>query len=132
MPRPAVAPVDLSPLIDPTEPFEAVLLLTSAGRQLGAWTRNPASVDVLTVMAATLFGSIETLVVALGAASPEEVAVVVGGRRLLAVKLNSQVILVVVATADKSAGVLRAARQRLVRKLPALVQKSWSPPGPVP
>src|SRR5438094_149323 len=56
----ASTPIDLSSVVESREPLEAVLLITRTGTQLGTWTRNSVPVDVLSVMAATLVGSIET------------------------------------------------------------------------
>ena len=69
----ASTPIDLSSVVESQQPLEAVLLITRTGAQLGAWTRNSVPIDVLSVMAATLIGSIETLMTALGASSPREV-----------------------------------------------------------
>jgi len=65
----ASTPIDLSSVVESQQPLEAVLLITRTGAQLGAWTRNSVPIDVLSVMAATLVGSIETLMTALGALS---------------------------------------------------------------
>src|SRR5439155_20963546 len=93
----ASTPVDLSSVVESHEPLEAVLLITRAGTQLGAWTRNTVPVDVLSVMAATLVGSIETLMTALGASRPHEVSLITDGRRVFLTKVNAQVVLVIVA-----------------------------------
>ena len=44
---------------DIAEPLDAVLLLKRTGTLLGAWTRRPADLEVLSVMTATLLGSVE-------------------------------------------------------------------------
>src|SRR5437016_8781440 len=91
----ASTPIDLSSVVESREPLEAVLLITRTGTQLGTWTRNSVPVDVLSVMAATLVGSIETMMTALGASSPHEVSLMIDGRRVFMSKVNAQVVLVI-------------------------------------
>src|SRR5438128_8052923 len=93
----AATPADRSAVVESHEPLEAVLLITRAGTQLGAWTRNTVPTDVLIVMAATLVGSIETLLTALGASSPHEISLIIDGRRVFLTKVNAQVVPVIVA-----------------------------------
>jgi len=124
MPAIAAPPVDLSSILEAEEPIEAVLLITRTGAQLGAWTRNTVPLEVLTVMAATFLGSIETLLAALGGTSPQEVSMVVDSRRVLAAKLNAQVVIVFVAGGQMAEGDLRTAMRRIVKALPPLVSDS--------
>src|SRR3989441_1050249 len=111
----ASAPIDLSSAVGSQEPLEAVLLITRTGAQLGAWTRNSVPVDVLSVMAATLVGSIETLMTALGAASPREVSLMIDGRRGFRGKGNAQVVLVIVAAGGMTDVALRTAMRQIVK-----------------
>src|SRR2546426_2366181 len=117
----ASTPIDLSSVVESQQPLEAVLLITRTGAQLGAWTRNSVPIDVLSVMAATLVGSIETLMTALGASSPREVYLMIDGRRVFVSKVNAQVVLVIVAAGGVS-GVA----------LPAPVPPDAEAPPPVP
>ena len=94
------------------------LLITRTGAQLGAWTRNSVPIDVLSVMAATLVGSIETLMTALGASSPREVSLMIDGRRVFVSKVNAQVVLVIVAAGGMTEVALRAAMRQIVKSLP--------------
>jgi predicted regulator of Ras-like GTPase activity (Roadblock/LC7/MglB family) len=114
----ASTPIDLSSVVEFQEPLEAVLLITRTGAQLGAWTRNSVPVDVLSVMAATLVGSIETLMTALGASSPREVSLMIDGRRVFVSKVNAQVVVVVVAAASMTEVALRATMRHIVKSLP--------------
>lgn len=116
-------PIELSSIVEPGDPIEAVLLITRTGKLLASWTRNPVPLEVLTVMGATLLGSIETLSAALNAPSPREVALLVDSHRVLAFKLNVDVALLVVASGLMSEVSLRTAAQRIVQRLPSL-------PGP--
>src|SRR2546428_9726128 len=114
----ASAPIDLSSAVGSQEPPEAVLLITRTGAQLGAWTRNSVPVDVLSVMAATLLGAIETLMTALGASSPREVSLMIDGRRGFVSKVNAQVVLVIVAAGGMTEVALRATLRPAVTSLP--------------
>ena len=114
----ASTPIDLSSVVESQEPLEAVLLITRTGSQLGAWTRNSVPVDVLSVMAATLVGSIETLMTALGASSPQEVSMVIDGRRVLVRKVNAQIVVVLIASGRVTEIALRATSRQIVKSLP--------------
>ena len=114
----ASTPIDLSSAVGSQQPLEAVLLITRTGAQLGAWTRNPVPIDVLSIMSATLVGSIETLMTALGAASPREVSLMIDGRRVFVSKVNAQVVLVIVAAGGMTEVALRAAMRQIVKSLP--------------
>jgi predicted regulator of Ras-like GTPase activity (Roadblock/LC7/MglB family) len=117
-------PIDLSSVAVSQEPLEAVLLITRTGAQLGAWTRNSVPVDVLSVMAATLVGSIETLMTALGASSPRDISLMIDGRRVFLSKVNAQVVLVIVAAAGMTEVALRAAVRQIVKSLPPFPSES--------
>ena len=113
----ASTPIDLSSVVESREPLEAVLLITRTGTQLGTWTRNSVPVDVLSVMAATLVGSIETMMTALGASSPHEVSLS---------KVNAQVVLVIVAAGGMTEVALRATMRQIVKALPPFPSNSNS------
>ncbi len=116
----APTPIDLASLVQPHDPLEAVVLFTRTGRLLAAWTRNEVPLEVLTVMAATLIGSIETMSTALGVESPREIALLVDSRRVLGLKLNPNVAILFVASARTSDVALRSVTERIVRRLPPL------------
>src|SRR5437867_11156198 len=111
----ASTPVDLSSVVESHEPLEAVLLITRTGTQLGAWTRNTVPIDVLSGMAATLVGSIETLMTALGASSPHEVSLIIDGLRVFLINVNAQVVLVIVAAGTSTEVALRRQMRQVVR-----------------
>src|SRR2546428_14090715 len=102
MPASTPTPIDLASLVQPNDPLEAVVLFTRTGRLLAAWTRNEVPLEVVTVMAATLIGSIETMSTALGVESPREIVLLVDSRRVLALKLNPTVAVLVVASSRRS------------------------------
>src|SRR5437899_4515465 len=110
-------PIDLASLVEPNDPLEAVVLFTRTGRLLAAWTRNDVPLEVLTVMAATLIGAIETMSTALGVESPRESALLVDSRRVLGLKLNPNVAILVVASARTSDVALGSVTERMLQPL---------------
>ncbi len=112
------AAFDFSSIIEPQSPLEAVLVLSRTGKQLASWTRNSVSTEVLTVMAATLVGSVDTLVGALGVASPPEVSLTVDGRRIFVVKVNPQIAILIVASITMTESSLRTIARRIAEKIP--------------
>lgn len=120
----APTPIDLSSMIQPRDSLEAVILFTRTGKMLAAWTRNEVPLEVLTVMAATLIGSIETLSTAMGAASPREITLLIDARRVLGLKLSPDVALLVVASGQMSDVALRSVAERIVRRLPPFPSSS--------
>src|SRR5207247_10797405 len=92
--------------------------MTGAGSEHGAWTRNNVPIEVLSVMAATRDGSIETLMTALGASSPHEVSLIIDGRRVFLTKVNAQVVLVIVAAGTMTEVALRGKMRQIVKSLP--------------
>src|SRR3989454_8369133 len=86
--------------------IEVALLMRRTGTILGAWTKGDISREIVSVMAATMLGSIETMSEALGCPSPERVAVETERCRILAEKFEPHGVLGLVATKDLSAGAL--------------------------
>jgi len=83
------------------------------GTILGAWTKGDISREIVSVMAATMLGSIETMSEALGCPSPERVAVETERCRMLAEKFEPHGVLVLVATRAMSADALQRASLQL-------------------
>jgi len=65
--------------IDPERGIDAALFLRRTGLVLASWTREGIRLDVVSVMAATMLASIDTILEALGGSASESVAVE-GGR----------------------------------------------------
>jgi predicted regulator of Ras-like GTPase activity (Roadblock/LC7/MglB family) len=105
--------------VDLTGPVDGVLLIKRTGVSLAAWARKPIAFDVIAVMTATLLGSVETIVQALGGPSPDSALVDVGGRRIFASKVDSQHALVLVSVRGVSDTFLRQEAQRLIAKIAA-------------
>ncbi len=78
---------------------------------MSAWTRDPAHLDIISVMTATLLGSAETIAQAVCGETPGTLWVESERCQILAVRLESQSILVLIApTATRESEVRRAAR----------------------
>lgn len=115
---PYTLPPEFFASIDSAEPLEAAILLKRNGQSLGAWTKRPIPMDVITVMAATMLGSLETLVETLGESTPESLSLTTGKTRIYLQKLEPQAALVLVAPASVSEAQLRDTARRLVSRLP--------------
>jgi len=111
-------PPDFFASIEMAGPLEAAILLKRNGQSLAAWTKRPISLEVITVMAATMLGSLETLVETLGESTPESLSITTGKTRMFFQKLEPAAALVLVAHASVSETQLRDTARRLVSRLP--------------
>lgn len=84
---------------------------------LASWTREGIRLEVVSVMAATLLASIDTIVEALGGPIPNSVFVDSGDRQIVATKAGSQAFLVVIAPKTVSRSVVRDTIRELVAHL---------------
>src|SRR5438445_13781333 len=78
--------------IDTEGGLDAVLFLRRTGSVLASWTREGIRLDVVSVMAATMLASLDTIVEALGGPSSRSISVASGDRPLRATKLRSQAV----------------------------------------
>src|SRR5207247_6108285 len=69
--------------IDSKGSIEVALLMRRTGTILGAWTKGDVSREIVSVMAATMLGSIETMSEALGCPTPQRWVVGTGRCRRL-------------------------------------------------
>jgi len=99
--------------IDANGFIEVALLMRRTGKILGAWTKGEISPEIVSVMAATMLGSIETISEALGRPSPERAVVETEGCRMLAEKFEPHGVIVLMATKDLSADALQRASLRI-------------------
>lgn len=123
------------PRINPNGPLDAALLLSRTGTLLAAWTKKPAPVDVLAVMAATMLASIDTLVETVGDRNPRAVSVETDGRRITITRLDSSVFLVLIAPAIMGLTRMRREAERIVRgvsesDIGARAEEGTTPPVP--
>src|SRR6266704_4281233 len=105
--------------IDTEGGLDAVLFLRRTGSVLASWTRDGIRLDVVSVMAATLLASVDTIVEALGGPSSRSISVTSGDRQIVATKLGSQACLFVLAPRTVSPRYVRKAVRELVGRLTA-------------
>lgn len=98
--------------------IDTAMLLKRNGRLLAAWSRAPVSWEVVSIMAATTLGSLETMLETLRSPSPQILTIVAGGNRILIQKLEPQAILVLIAREVVSESVLRETARRLLARIP--------------
>ena len=100
--------------IDLDGPADVVMLLKRTGVLLAGWTRSGVVQEVISVMAATMIGSVDTLLEALDGRSPPSMDLEAGGHRLLASRADTQCALVLISAASVSRNTLREESDRLV------------------
>jgi predicted regulator of Ras-like GTPase activity (Roadblock/LC7/MglB family) len=117
----ALEPAALSFLsaVDTDLGLDAVLFLRRTGLVLASWTREGIRLDIVSVMAATMLASIDTIVETLGGSAPKSVSVDSGQHRMVATKVNSKAFLVVVAPKRVSQRIVRQATRDLLAHLAA-------------
>ncbi len=98
--------------------IETAMLLKRNGRVLAAWADAPVSWDVLSIMAATALGSLETMLETLRAPSPQTLSLVASGKRMLLVKVEPQAFLLLIAREAVPDAPLRDLARRLLAKIP--------------
>ncbi len=106
--------------------IDAAMLLRRNGRILAAWSKTPVSWEVLSIMAATALGSVDTMLETLGTPSAQGMIVVAGGKRILFQKVDPQGLLVLAAWEVVPDAYLRETAKQLLRKLRS-VQESAPP-----
>ena len=111
----------------PADWLEAVFHLRRTGSLLDVRTGHPVPNEVVTVMTATLMGSVETLVEALGGQTPRTVLFEVDRRRIVIAKVDSQSLVVLIAPDGVSGSDLRREAQRIVALLGPRARPA--PPG---
>lgn len=98
--------------------IDTAMLLKRNGRVIAAWARAPVAWEVVSIMAATTLGSLETMLETLRSPSPDTVSVVAGGNRIHFQKVEPQGLLVLIAKEAVSEVYLREAARRLQSKIP--------------
>jgi len=111
-------PPDFFADLAPNGKVDTALMIKRNGRLLAAWSHAPVSWEVLSIMAATTLGSLETLLETLRSPSPQTVAVVAGGNRILIQKVEPQGVLVLIAREAVTEAALRDIARRLLDRLP--------------
>jgi predicted regulator of Ras-like GTPase activity (Roadblock/LC7/MglB family) len=94
-----------------------VFVLKRTGVVIAARTRNDVPLDAVVVMGATLLGSVDTLITALGGTSPATVSVAAAGRRLFVMKVGASDAILLVGPEDMSDRDLQRRAKRIARRL---------------
>ncbi len=111
-------PPDFFSHLQAEDRVETALLLKRNGRLLAAWSRVPVSWEVLSIMAATAMGSLDTMLETLHAPSPQTVGLVTAGHRILLQKVEPQAVLVLVSKESTSEAFLYDLARRIIGRLP--------------
>ena len=113
--------------IDPERGIDAALFLRRTGLVLASWTREGFRLDVVSVMAATMLASIDTILEALGGSASESVAVEGGDHQMVATKIGSKAFLVVIARMSVARSAVRKTVRELVTQLSRIASEMGSP-----
>lgn len=97
--------------------LEGVFLLKRTGVPLATWTRNPLPQDVVSVMAATMLSSVETISSAIGAPRPKSIVVETDRHRILASGVSGNTLLVLIAPLSMQASTLRRQARRIAARV---------------
>jgi len=108
--------------------LEAVVLMKATGILVASWTRSAVPQEVLGVMAATMWGSLDTMVRTLGGSAPRSVMVEVDDRRIVARKVPPSWMLLLVAPRSMARSRMSRATERIVARFPP-AQRDAAPRG---
>ncbi len=97
--------------------LDAALLLKSTGIVVASWTHEPAPREVMSVMAATMWGSLDTLIRSLGGEAPRGAYLEVQDRRMLVRLVEPNWILLLVGPRTAGKRRLRQEAQRIADRL---------------
>ncbi len=97
--------------------LEAAFLLKQTGIALASWTRDQVPREVISVMAATMWGSLDTMVRTLGGEGPRSALLEIEGRRILAMQVEPNWTLLLIAPRTVGKRRLRHEAQRIVERL---------------
>lgn len=97
--------------------LEAAFLLKQTGIPVAAWTRTPVPQEVISVMAATMWGSLDTMVRTLGGEGPRSALLEVEARRILVMQVEPNWTLLLVAPRTVGKRRLRHEAQRILDRI---------------
>src|SRR5437016_9627220 len=83
--------------IDPALGLDAALFVRRTGLVVASWMREGIRLDVVSVMAATMLASVDTIIESVGGPTPDVISVDTDAHQILATKVNSRAFLVVIA-----------------------------------
>jgi predicted regulator of Ras-like GTPase activity (Roadblock/LC7/MglB family) len=113
--------------IDPELGLDAALFVRRTGLVLASWTREGIRLDVVSVMAATMLASVDTIIEAIGGPTPDVISVDTDAHQVVATKVTSRAFLVVIAPKTVSRTVVRKTMRGLNARLAEAASKSTHP-----
>src|SRR5882762_1261862 len=113
--------------IDTDRGLDAALFVRRTGLVLASWTREGIRLDVVSVMAATLLASVDTIIESIGGSTSDAISVDTDAHQIVATKVNSRGFLVVIAPKTVSRSVVRKTMRDLIAHLAAAASKSTHP-----
>ncbi len=116
----------LSEVFDPSEfdgTLEAVLLLKKTGITLASWTRDAVPREVVSVMAATMWGSLDTMIRTLGGEPPRSAYLELEDRQILALQVEPNWTLLLVGPSTLGKRRLRREAQRILQRLGRMTRR---------
>ena len=105
--------------IDTERGLDAVLFVRRTGLVLASWTREGIRLDVVSVMAATMLASVDTIIESIGSPTSEEISVDTGSHQIVATKVNSRAFVVVIAPKTVNRAIVRKTMRELIAHLAA-------------
>jgi len=114
--------------IDPELGLDAALFVRGTGLVLASWTREGIRLDVVSVMAATMLASVDTIIESIGGLTPDVISVDTDAHQIVATKVNSRAFLVVIAPKTVSRTVVRKTMRGLNARLAEAASKSTHRP----
>jgi len=113
--------------IDTDRGLDAALFVRRTGLVLASWTREGIRLDVVSVMAATMLASVDTIIESIGGSASDTISVDTDTHQIVATKVNSRAFLVVIAPKAVSRSVVRKTMRELIAQLAAAESKSAGP-----
>src|SRR2546430_2569524 len=113
--------------IDTDLGLDAALFVRRTGLVLASWMREGIRLDVVSVMAATMLASVDTIIESVGGRTPDVISVDTDTHQIVATKVNSRAFLVVIAPKKVSRTVVRKTMRGLNARLAAAASKSTHP-----
>lgn len=123
--------IEYSEIFSPSEldgALEAAFLLKATGIALAGWTRAAAPQEVVSVMAATMWGSLDTMIRALGGKAPRSAYLELDDRRILALQVGPNWTLLLVGQGDMGKRRLWHEAQRILERITDLKKRGHPRP----
>jgi predicted regulator of Ras-like GTPase activity (Roadblock/LC7/MglB family) len=105
--------------IDPERGLDAALFVRRTGLVLASWTREDIRLDVVSVMAATMLASVDTIIEAIGGHASQVVSLETDEHQIVATKVDSKAFLIVIAPKTVHRSVIRKTMRDLLAQLSA-------------